>query len=204
MKRTDSDSHPEYLGHYKVIAPLIMAEGVGDGKTTSCVMAQAATIWALSQGKTLDKPTDELHCACPLLRRMAIRANDTKWWKDNLERTEHLRPLIPLLLNSRQSEGVTWERIFHVVNNVVRVLTPQRLEFQAKKTKNEKLKASNIEGAAKLRGLGKIHDRESCMAAREVCLKLYRDADAYAAADEKIRLRTQYLALFREAAAITS
>lgn len=35
-------SRPEYAGFYPVIAPLIMCEGVGDGKTTACVMAQEA------------------------------------------------------------------------------------------------------------------------------------------------------------------
>src|SRR4051812_12831948 len=96
-----------YRNHYSVIAPLIMCNGVGDGKTTACVMAQAATIDALRKGKTLDKPTDDMECACPVLRRMAIRANDANWWKDDVERTEHLRPLIPLLLDSRGSAKLT-------------------------------------------------------------------------------------------------
>lgn len=33
--------------HYPVIAPLLMGSGFGDGKTTMCVMAQAACIDAL-------------------------------------------------------------------------------------------------------------------------------------------------------------
>ena len=34
--------------YYKVIAPLLMGEGVGDGLTTMCVMSQAACIDALN------------------------------------------------------------------------------------------------------------------------------------------------------------
>ncbi len=52
-----------YRNHYPVIAPLVMCHGLGDGKTTSCVVAQAATIDALRKGKTLDAPTDEMECA---------------------------------------------------------------------------------------------------------------------------------------------
>ena len=105
MPTRSKESNEAYSGFYPVIAPLIMCSGVGDGKTTACVMAQAATIDALRKGLTLDKPTDEMECACPVLRRMAIRANDANWWASDAERTEHLRPLIPLLLDSRVSDA---------------------------------------------------------------------------------------------------
>jgi len=49
------DGDPRYAGFYGVIAPLVMCSGVGDGKTTACVMAQAATIDALRKGLTLEE-----------------------------------------------------------------------------------------------------------------------------------------------------
>ena len=184
--REKSETNPAYAGFYKVIAPLIMCSGVGDGITTACVMAQAATIDALRKGKTLDKPTDEMECACPVLRRMAIRANDANWWKSNEERTELLRPLIPLLLDSRASKEVTDKRIFFVADKCVRDLTPMRLEFIAKHSKSEKVKAANAEGAAKLRALTPIVDRATALEASKFCETLrasaYADADAYASA----------------------
>jgi len=142
--------------HYPVIAPLLMGSGVGDGKTTMCIVAQAATIDALRKGKTLDKPTDQMECACPLLRRMAIRANDTDWWASNEERTEFLRPLIPLLLDSKHSESVTWKRIYYTADQSVRVLTPMRLEFIASRTKSAELKAEIAKGIEQIKALKPI------------------------------------------------
>ncbi len=169
-----------YENFYPVIAPLVMCSGVGDGKTTACVMAQAATIDALRRGLTLDEPTDEMECACPVLRHLAIRGNDTYWWKDDMERTEYLRPLIPLLLDSRGDEKLTLKRGFFVANNCVRVLTPMRLDWIAENTKDEKLKQHAIDGAYKLRGLAEIVDKGTATAAREVCKKLQANADASA------------------------
>jgi hypothetical protein len=166
--------------YYSVIAPLLMAEGVGDGRTTACVMAQAATIDALRKGLTLNKPTDEMECCCPVLRRLAIRANDTSWWESNEERTEHLRPLIPLLLDSRGDRDLEFKRIFFIADNVVRVLTPMRLEWIAENTKSDKLKEDCTNGAKALREIPEITDQASALSAREVCRK-FKDA-AYASA----------------------
>src|SRR5688500_15367771 len=105
--------------HYPVIAPLVMCSGVGDGRTTACVMAQAATIDALRKGQTLGAPPDEMECASPVLRRLAIRANDTSWWASDADRTEHLRPLIPLLLDSRGSSELERKRAWFVADSAV-------------------------------------------------------------------------------------
>jgi hypothetical protein len=169
---------------YSVIAPLIMGEGVGDGKTTACLVAQAATIDALRKGQTLDKPTDELHCACPILRRLAIRANDINWWEDNAERTKHLRPLIPLLLDSRGSPALTKRRVAHVTNAVIHELTPMRLEWIAANAKTEaiaKLCRNGIESISKIEP---VVDKASAIKARDALmgLKSYIDASAYARA----------------------
>ena len=131
MNRPAAETSEKYAGFYPVIAPLIMSSGVGDGKRTACVMAQAATIDALRQGKTLDKPTDQMDCACPLMRRIAISINDAGWWKSDEERTQHLRPLIPMLLDSRGDKALTKRRMYLASNHSVRVITPMRLEWIA-------------------------------------------------------------------------
>lgn len=41
MKTETETNTSKYYGYYPVIAPLIMCSGVGDGKTTACVVAQA-------------------------------------------------------------------------------------------------------------------------------------------------------------------
>jgi len=82
------------------IENLVMTNGVGDASITACVVAQAAIIEQLQQGKAI-KATDYLDCACPLLRTFAIALNDISWWDSDAERTAVLRPLIPALLDSR-------------------------------------------------------------------------------------------------------
>ena len=167
---------------YSVIAPLIMGEGVGDGKTTACLVAQAATIDALRKGRTLDEPTDELHCACPILRRLAIRANDTNWWKDNAERTKHLRPLIPLLLDSRGSPALTKRRAAHLTNAVIHELTPMRLEWISANTKSEAFAKSCRNGIEAISKIEPVVDKASAIKARDALmgLKSYSYAHPYA------------------------
>jgi hypothetical protein len=69
----------------------------------ACLVAQAAIVEALANGDEIKELTDSLECACPVLRVLAIALNDVKWWDSNKERTEALRPLIPMLLDSRVS-----------------------------------------------------------------------------------------------------
>jgi hypothetical protein len=80
---------------------LAMCAGVGDFETTACVVAQAAILDALSKGQSLNGPTDKLECACPVLRSLAIAANDVPKWASDEERTTALRGIIPALLDSR-------------------------------------------------------------------------------------------------------
>ena len=171
-----------FKSHYKVIAPLLMGKGVGDGLTTMCVMSQAACIDALRKGLTLDKPTDEMECACRVLRRIAICLNDGKWWESNKERTEYLRPLIPLLLDSKQSKETTLKRIYYMANQSVKFLTPMRLRWRAAHCKDEKIKKMFEDGASSVEALTDLLDRNSCIAAKNVCQKLQSAAAADAAA----------------------
>ncbi len=168
-----------YKDHYPVIAPLIMGLGIGDGKTTACVMAQAATIDALRKGKTLETPTDEMECACPVLRCIAINLNDTAWWSDDVERTNALRPIIPMLLDSRGDRELTWRRIFFSCDHAVRVITPMRMEWVSKNNPNKSQQI--LEWARKIQNLNPIIGRESALAARDICWEIKSAAAAAAA-----------------------
>ena len=183
---TDTENRPIssteelYRRHYKVIAPLIMGPGVGDGQTTACVMAQAATIDALRKGQTLDAPTDKMECACPILRCMAIQLNDGNWWDSNEERTEALRPLIPLLLDSRVSGPAYLKRAMRCADAAVRRLTPLRLEWIAKHRTGQM--ADDLRaGAKELRDAAALVDSASASAAHTMCLRLKDTASSYAA-----------------------
>ena len=167
-----------------------MGNGVGNATVnggihgdTACLVAQAAILDALRQGKKIDKPTDELACACPLLRRMAIAGNDAKWWKDYQERTEVLQPLIPLLLGSRGDLALTKRRAARYSNAMIHELTPMRLQWIAANTKNVELAKSCLEGIQKIEKIAPIEDKTSALSAREVLCSLknaaYAAADAY-------------------------
>jgi len=163
-KRATSAPSPAYAGFYPVIAPLVMGNGVGDGKTTACVVAQSATIDALRKGNTLDAPTDRMECACPILRALAIRLNDGNWWKDDAERTKVLRPLIPLLLDSVGDEAVTLKRRFLCADRIIRDLTPLRLGLIGARDGRKNAKF--------LRAMKPIENRDDCDAARVVLREL--------------------------------
>lgn len=168
---------------YNVIAPLIMASGVGDGKTTACLVAQAATIDALRKGQTLETPTDALECACPLLRHMAIAMNDASWWKSNEERTRHLRPLIPLLLDSRGGFGLIQRRAARYSNAVIHELTPMRLEWIASNTKNTDVANSCRNGIKAISEIEVISDKWSALEAIKALSGLKFSAHSSASAD---------------------
>lgn len=157
-----------------------MAKGIGDGKNTACLVAQAATIDALRKGQTLDAPTDRLHCACPLLRSLAIAGNDANWWKSNEERTEHLRPLIPLLLDSRGGLGLLQRRAARYSNAVIHDLSPMRLAWIAANTKSKKVAAGCLAGIETIKSIKEISDKDSAIVARDVLWKLKTYASAYA------------------------
>jgi hypothetical protein len=92
------------------VKDLLMSKGIGDFKTTACVVAQAAILDALSRNESIKKPTDELECACPVLRTLAITINDSPEWPSDHTRTESLQSLIPALLDSKISLNVTAKR----------------------------------------------------------------------------------------------
>lgn len=128
---------------------------------TACLVAQAAILDALRSGRKINVPTDKLECACPILRLFAIRINDTKWWKSDEERTEVLRPLIPLLLDSKVGLKATKRRGLRYVDCYVREIVPMILD-----------QINQKEAARKLRALLPIIDEQTILSAREVCAEL--------------------------------
>ena len=88
-----------------------MSSGLGSLENNKvCVVAQAAILDALSKGQPITTLTDDLDCACPVLRVLAIALNDGGWWDNDQERTKTLRPLISLLLDSKRDSVVTAQR----------------------------------------------------------------------------------------------
>ena len=147
---------------------LCMGSGVGTATVnggihgeTACLVAQAAILDALRSGRKISVPTDKLECACPILRLFAIRINDTKWWKSDEERTEVLRPLIPLLLDSKVGLKATKRRGLRYVDCYVREIVPMILD-----------QINQKEAARKLRALLPIIDEQTILSAREVCAEL--------------------------------
>ncbi len=88
-----------------------MPSGIGNlAENKISLVAQANLIDCLEKGLPIEALSDSLECACPVLRVLAIGLNDTKWWVNDQERTETLRPLISLLLDSRREPKVTAQR----------------------------------------------------------------------------------------------
>ena len=88
-----------------------MPSGIGNlAENKICLVAQANLIDCLEKGLPIEALSDSLECACPVLRVLAICLNDTKWWINNQERTETLRPLISLLLDSNRDSNITAQR----------------------------------------------------------------------------------------------
>lgn len=164
------------------ISGLRFIDGVGDGKTTACVVSAAAIIDALCRGVSLDGPTDELDCCCPILRRLAIFANDTDWWDSEGERTEVLSPLIPLLLDSRVSPEQQLRRMYHIANRTIKTLTPHRLERLGRilKPNAPSLFKKINESIQLLKDLPDVVDAVTNREARGVLAKIQDAHNAYA------------------------
>ncbi|MBL8732144.1 MAG: hypothetical protein JNN13_07220 [Planctomycetes bacterium] len=69
--------------------------------------------------------SDEPRCACPVLAALTRACNDSM---NDEARNRHLRPLVPLLVNTRRTAAVERERGMLVLDHVVRVLMPAALK----------------------------------------------------------------------------
>jgi hypothetical protein len=160
------------------LCPVIHLEmgcGVGDAiidgfhvdGQTACLVAQANILDALAKGRSISEPTDKLDCACPMLRRLAIYLNDGNWWTDDQERTERLRPLIPLLLDSVGDLDQTKRRGMRYLDFWVREITPAIFDRVGKRDISEKL-----------RSLSPIMDEKTTTHALQVCLSISSALDS--------------------------
>ncbi len=70
--------------------------------------------------------SDEPQCACPVLSAFVRACNDAM---DDEARNRWLRPLVPILVNTRASAAVEKVRGWLVVDAVVRELLPARLRW---------------------------------------------------------------------------
>lgn len=71
--------------------------------------------------------TDEPRCACPVLAALVRATNDGM---SDRQRESALRPLVPLLVNSRSTPAVEAARGWLAVDRLVRELAPRLLQRQ--------------------------------------------------------------------------
>jgi hypothetical protein len=164
--------------------------GVGDPEQgTACVMSAAALKVHLQAGGSLSDftATDRLDCVCPVLRRLAIRANDGPWWSSDEERTAALLPWVDKLIGSRVTPEATLRRAYLLSDLVVRTWVPDALESLGRK---------NL--ADRLRAIEPIVDRPSAEKARDVTWPVREEARkgraAAAAADADADAAAAYAA----------
>lgn len=141
-------------GHVFTVGELTLVSGVGDySQATACVMSAAAAIHAIESGEPLQEATDELDCACPVVRALVISRNDS--FKTNSERTAWGRRLIPAIIGSRGDRQETARRVLRCADVAVRQILPRALE-----------RVGLVDHAAKLRALpgGMSADRLLCAA----------------------------------------
>jgi hypothetical protein len=97
-----------------------LISGVGNGKTTACVMSLASV---LANEPFSDRPS----CVCPIIRKLCIRLNDADWWEGDAERTRKLWPLARRVLGSRSTPEVEAKRVRICVLTAARVFAPAAL-----------------------------------------------------------------------------
>ena len=167
------------------IGELKLVNGVGDySKAEACIMSAAAMIKAIEDGSPLEKATDELECACPVIRALCIRRNDGKWDSDE-QRSSWGRRLIPRIIGSRKSGEETIQRAFRCADVAIHEILPLALP---------NLNYSEIP---------RVTDKESAIAARDLVRSAAYTADAAAAAADAAADAAAYTAA-DDAAAYTA
>lgn len=157
----------------KNITELTLVYGVGNySQNKACLMSAAVAKIRLEKGEPLGKATDDLACVDGVIRSLAIKVNDTAWWKSDTERTEKLLPLIDLIIGTTKSRKLTLKRAYKCADVAVRFFTADALE-----------KAGLEDQAKILRELPEICSVESARVARDVAAgAAYAAYAAYAAA----------------------
>jgi chemosensory pili system protein ChpA (sensor histidine kinase/response regulator) len=129
------------MEHRELPEGIRFISGVGDiAEKTACIMSAVAWIAGEPWG---DAPA----CACPVLRRLSIRLNDTDWWESDEERTAALMPLAEKLVGTKAAPAVETERARVAAHRMVTMFAPMALDSAA-----GALVAKLPEHAEKLRG----------------------------------------------------
>ena len=127
----------------------IVLKGGAHGLREDGVCAMEAVAWVAGEPHS-----DHPQCACPVIGAFM------RTWNDNLPddetRTRILRPLLPLLLNTRSTKAVELQRSFIALDWLARDYTPAWLSL------TDSLKAH----AVALRGLAPLESDAACKAAQ--------------------------------------
>ena len=126
-----------------------------------CLMEAVA--WVAGEPHS-DRPA----CTCPALGVFARRLNDAYWPGGDPQRTEILRPLIPLLVGTVSTHEVYRRRGHFFADRAVRELTPMALDSWADRRERwgrHEAAALLREVALKLRAVPEIVDEASARAA---------------------------------------
>jgi hypothetical protein len=126
-----------------------------------CVMEAAA--WVAGEPHS-----DHPQCVCPVIGAFLRNWNDAM--TDDETRTQLLRPLVPVVLNTRSTKKIELQRSYLALDWLARVQAPAWLSLR------DDLKAH----AVALRGLAPLTDAKSCRAA-QAALAAARDAAGDAA-----------------------
>ena len=100
--------------------------GAEEFSNKMCVMNVVA--WLAKEKECTDTPK----CACPVIARLAMAVNDTKWGVDN--RTKHMLPLAAKIINTKASFKVMKRRAQRMRKFLFDEVAPR---FIAKSPKNE-------------------------------------------------------------------
>jgi hypothetical protein len=135
-----------------------------------CVMEAAA--WVAGEPHS-----DHPHCVCPVIGAFLRNWNDAI--TDDETRTQLLRPLIPVVLNTRSTKEIELQRSYLALDWLARVQAPAWLSLR------DDLKAH----AVALRGLAPLTDAKSCRAAQAALAAAWAAAGdaAWAAAGDAAR-----------------
>ena len=152
------------------VLPVLGLEGIvllqgGHAQREKGVCAMEAVAWLAGEPHS-DHPT----CTCPVIGAFLRSWNDGI--RDDETRTRLIRPLLPIVLNTRSTKAVELTRSYLALDWLVRVQAPAWLSLR------DDLKAH----AVALRGLTPLTDTTSCGAAQKA-LNAARDAAGAAARD---------------------
>ena len=101
-----------------------------------------------------ERHSDQPDCTCPVLASIVRTFNDVV--PDVETRDRYLRPLVPLLINTRADESIQRQRAFLALDTAVRLFAPLAL-----------IADGNVDAAEAIRRLPEIQDRRTAAAAAE-------------------------------------